>query len=75
MAVSTIQRGRRQRIFLAESSDGLRWRVERTPLVADVGASDFDPTLLPLGGDRYRMYYTRSRGSIFELRSGILSRG
>jgi hypothetical protein len=75
MVVSTIERGHHQRIFLAESSDGLRWRVQRTPLVADVGASDFDPTLLPLGGDRYRMYYTRSRGSIFELRSGILSRG
>jgi hypothetical protein len=75
MAVSTIERGRHQRIFLAESADGLRWRVEQTPLVSDVGASDFDPTLLLLGGDRYRMYYTRSHGSIFELRSGILSRG
>ena len=28
MAVSTIERGRRQRIYLAESKDGLRWRVE-----------------------------------------------
>jgi hypothetical protein len=75
MAVSTIESGRRQRIYLAESADGLQWQLNRTPLVAAAGANVFDPTLLPLGGDRYRMYYTRSHGSIFELRSGILSRG
>ena len=75
MAVSTIQPKRRQRLFLAESADGLEWRVQREPLVDDSVWSLFDPTLLPLGGDRYRLYYTRSRGSVFELRSGILSRG
>ena len=75
MAVSTIEPGRRQRIYLAESADGLQWQLNRTPLVAAAGANVFDPTLLPLGGDRYRMYYTRSHGSIFELHSGVLSRG
>jgi hypothetical protein len=74
MAVSTIERGRRQRIFLAESSDGLDWRVEPRPVVADARANDFDPTLLALGHGRYRLYYTRSRGRTFELRSGVLGR-
>jgi hypothetical protein len=74
MAVSTIERGRRQRIHLAESADGLDWRVEPRPLVAGAGANAFDPTLLPLGHGRFRLYYTRSRGRVFELRSGILSR-
>jgi hypothetical protein len=73
MAVSTIEKGRRQRIYLAESKDGLRWKVESRPLVDDAGASDFDPTLLALGRGRYRIYYTRSRGALFELLSGIVS--
>jgi hypothetical protein len=73
MAVSTIQRGRRQRIFLAESTDGLAWRVEPQPVVAEAGANGLDPTLLPLGQGRIRLYYTRSRGRLFELRSGVLS--
>lgn len=75
MAVSTIQPPRRQRLFLAESADGLHWRVQREPLVADPVWSAFDPTLLPLGGDRYRLYYTRSHSGVFELRSGVLSSG
>src|SRR5207245_293037 len=33
MAISTIEPGRRQRIFLAESRDGLRWRVEAKPII------------------------------------------
>jgi hypothetical protein len=74
MAVSTIERGRKQRIFLAESPDGLSWSVEPRPILAEAGASDFDPTLLALGHGRYRLYYTRSRGRSFELRSGVLSR-
>ena len=73
MAVSTIERGRRQRIYLAESKDGLRWKVEPRPLVDDAGASDFDPTLLALGRGRYRIYYTHLRGTLFELLSGIVS--
>jgi hypothetical protein len=72
MAVSTIEPGRRQRIFLAESNDGLTWRVEPRPIVADARASVFDPTLLELGGGRFRLYYTRSHGNVFELRSGTL---
>jgi hypothetical protein len=72
MAVSTIERGRKQRIFLAESPDGLRWRLEPRPLLAEAGASVFDPTLLALGHGRYRLYYTWSRGRLFELRSGLL---
>jgi hypothetical protein len=75
MAISTIQPNRRQRIFLADSADGLRWHVGQEALIDEPGASAFDPTLLPLGGNRYRLYYTRSRGSVFELRSGVLSRG
>jgi hypothetical protein len=72
MAVSTIEKGRRQRIHLAESGDGLRWRVERKPLFGDPGASDFDPTLLPLPDGRFRLYYTRSRGRVFEVLSGVV---
>lgn len=75
MAVSTIERGKRQRVFLAESRDGLSWQVDPRPLVEEAAASDFDPTLLGLGNRRYRLYYTRSRGSLFELRSGTVDRG
>ena len=74
MAVSTIERGRRQRIHLAESTDGLDWDVDRTPIVSSPGANVFDPTLLPIGHGRYRMYYNRSRGAVYELLSGILER-
>lgn len=74
MAVSTIERGRRQEIFLAESADGLDWNVDRTPLVSVDGANVFDPTLLRLGHDRYRLYYSLSRGKLYQLRSGVLSR-
>jgi hypothetical protein len=72
MVVSAIEP--RQRLFLAESVDGLRWRLDPEPLLDDPRWSLFDPTLLPLGGDRYRLYYTRSRGALYELRSGVLSR-
>jgi hypothetical protein len=74
MAISTIQRGRRQQIFLAQSRDGLNWRVAARPILADADASVFDPTLLPLGDGRFRLYYTRSQGRAFEVRSGILRR-
>jgi hypothetical protein len=72
MVLSAIER--RQRLFVAESADGLRWHADRKPLLDDTGWSAFDPTLVPLGGDRYRVYYTRSRGAVFELKSGVLSR-
>ncbi len=74
MAVSTIEKGRPQRVHLAESKDGLRWKVEPGPLFDDPGASDFDPTLLALGDGRYRLYYTRARGALFEVFSGIIRR-
>lgn len=74
MAVATIEKGKRQRIFLAESRDGIAWKLDPKPLVAEAGANDFDPTLLPLPGGRFRLYYTRSRGTLFELRSGIVER-
>ncbi len=73
MVLSAIEP--RQRLYLAESEDGLRWALDDQPLLEDAEWSLFDPTLLPLGGDRYRVYYTRSRGRVFELRSGVLSRG
>lgn len=72
MVLSAIEH--RQRLYLAESEDGLRWKLDRGPLVDDPGWSLLDPTLLPLGGDRFRVYYTRSRGAVYELRSGVLSR-
>jgi hypothetical protein len=72
MAVSTIAKGRLQRIHLAESQDGLRWRMEPEPLFDDPGASDLDPTLLALPHGRYRLYYTRSRGPVFEVLSGVV---
>jgi hypothetical protein len=72
MVLSAIER--RQRLYLAESADGLRWTLDEHPLLVDEEWSLFDPTLLPLGGDRFRVYYTRSRGRVFELRSGVLSR-
>jgi len=64
----------RQRLYLADSADGLRWTIEDRPLLEDQSWSLFDPTLLPLGGDRFRLYYTRSRGKVFQLRSALLSR-
>ena len=72
MVLSAIER--RQRLYLAESADGLRWELAAEPLLEDPRWSLLDPTLLPLGGDHYRVYYTRSRGSVYELRSGVLSR-
>ena len=80
MVVSTIDGDRPQKLHLAESSDGLRWSVEPEPLVDEPGWSSFDPTLLPLGDGRFRMYYTRAEtppapGRRFELRSGVLSHG
>jgi hypothetical protein len=80
MAVASSIPGEEQRIYLAESSDGLRWRLRPEPLVSDEAASDFDPTFLPLGGRRYRLYYTRAEQPragrrVFELRSGILELG
>jgi hypothetical protein len=73
MVLSAIER--RQRLYLAESADGLEWELDADPLADDPDWSLFDPTLLPLGGDRFRVYYTRSRGNVFELRSAVLSRG
>jgi hypothetical protein len=72
MVLSAIEQ--RQRLYLAESADGLRWELAPEPLLDDARWSLLDPTLFPLGGDRYRVYYTRSRGSVYELRSGVLSR-
>jgi hypothetical protein len=72
MVLSAIER--RQRLYLAESKDGLRWELAAEPLLDDPRWSLLDPTLLPLDGDRYRVYYTRSRGSVYELRSGVLGR-
>jgi hypothetical protein len=74
MAVATLEHGRRQRIFLAESRNGVDWRVDAKPIVSDSDASVFDPTLLPLGGGRFRLYYTRSQGKRFEVLSGVLGR-
>jgi hypothetical protein len=73
MVLSAIEH--RQRLYLADSADGLRWTIEDPPLLEDQSWSLFDPTLLPLGGDRFRVYYTRSRGKVFQLRSALLSRG
>jgi hypothetical protein len=72
MVLSAIEQ--RQRLYLAESEDGLRWELAAEPLLDDPRWSLLDPTLLPLGVDRYRVYYTRSRGSVYELRSAVLSR-
>ena len=72
MVLSAIER--KQRLYLAESKDGLQWELAAEPLLDDAHWSLLDPTLLPLGGDRYRLYYTRSRGSVYELRSGVLGR-
>jgi hypothetical protein len=74
MVVSTIEHGRRQELFLAESDDGIAWRIEREPLLTDPDASLLDPALVALDDGRFRLYYTRSRGRVFELRSGVLSR-
>jgi hypothetical protein len=71
MVLSAIER--KQRLYLAESADGLDWRLDPEPLLEDPVWSLLDPTLLPLGRDRYRVYYTRSRGNVYELRSAVLS--
>lgn len=73
MVLSAIER--KQRLYLAESADGLDWRLDPEPLLEDPVWSLLDPTLLALGRDRYRVYYTRSRGNVYELRSGVLSPG
>lgn len=76
MAVSTLGVGKLQRVYLARSTDGLRWKLDAKPLIAPRGRSALDPTLLPLAKRRFRIYYsTASRQTFdgpFRVESGIL---
>lgn len=48
----------KQRLFVATSADGLEWKLDPKPVLDRKDANALDPTLLPLGGDRFRVYYT-----------------
>lgn len=69
----------RQRLFVATSPDGLSWTVSKTPLLDRRDANVLDPTLLRLGGDRFRVYYSvaaagKQLTGPYRVESGVLSR-
>ena len=69
----------RQRLFVATSPDGLAWTLDKTPVLDRKSASVLDPTLLPLGGDRFRVYYSvaaagKQLTGPYRVESGVLTR-
>jgi len=68
----------KQRLFTATSPDGLRWTVASKPVLDSKTANVLDPTLVPLGGDRFRVYFSvapigRQLTGPYRVESGVLS--
>ena len=65
-----------QTLLLAVSTDGLAWKVNRNPLTP-ASANYLDPTGIPLGPNRFRIYFAKSPKSTpfdgFVLQQGILT--
>jgi hypothetical protein len=80
MAVSRTP-SEQQRLFLAHSSDGLRWSAETAPVLKpEGGAEAFDPTLLPLDNGSVRVYYTHAAAGAqmsgpYTVLSGVVAPG
>ena len=56
------------RLWLATSSDGLSWNVDSQPILTDSTHSLIDPSVaVPLGGNRYRIYYASASGPVSSL--------
>lgn len=47
-----------QKVYLATSKDGLRWKLRSRPLISSKSNSALDPTLLKVSKNRYRIYYS-----------------
>lgn len=78
MAMATLSFNKPQRIHLAESSNGLKWRLQKKPFIINgKKGSALDPTLLQLGKRRYRVYYSTAKAFTFEgpfrVESGVMS--
>lgn len=78
MATSTSPASK-QRLYVAGSADGLVWARQATPLLDRSDANALDPTLLPLGGDRFRVYYSVAALGLqlsgpFHVESGVVER-
>jgi hypothetical protein len=43
--------------YLATSTDSLTWTLDSAPIVSDTRGSVVDSSWLPLGGNRFRLYY------------------
>lgn len=79
MIASTSPSGK-QRLFVATSPDGLTWTIGAKPVLDRSDANALDPTLLPLGGDRFRVYYSvsalgRQLTGPYHVESGVLAAG
>ena len=48
-----------QRLFAATSSDGLAWKVDKTPLTS-AAVNALDPTAIQTGPNSWRVYYAQS---------------
>ena len=76
MVCSTSPSGK-QKLYAATSADGLAWTVQATPLLAPT-ANVLDPTLVPLGGNRFRVYYSvaapgQALTGPYRVQSGVLA--
>ncbi|HKI91922.1 MAG TPA: hypothetical protein VJ986_06450 [Gaiellaceae bacterium] len=68
----------KQRLFTATSPDGLTWTVAAKPVLDSKSANVLDPTLVPLGGDRFRVYFSvapigKQLTGPYRVESGVLS--
>ncbi len=66
-------------IWLAKSSDGFSWTTDAAPLITRASGSVIDPALVPLGANRFRIYYGTSDSGFVNVSnpsvlSGIVSR-
>lgn len=66
----------RQKIHLATSSNGLKWKLNKKPLITKKDGNALDPTFQKIGKNRYRIYYSTTTGKTFDgpfkVVSGIL---
>ncbi len=78
LMVCSTSPGQKQRLFTAVSADGLAWKVAPKPLLDRANANVFDPTLAPLPGGRYRVYFSvaaagQALNGPYHVESGVLS--
>lgn len=66
-----------QKIYVGTSPDGLTWQLESEAIIAVSGKNNLDPTAVPLGNNKYRIYFSASPEedpfSDWEIKSGVLT--